>query len=82
MARMATSMQALPRNDPWSPLPVLLAADLGPAVMADDPYEAACGSADPTEPSKYYRARYYDPKIGRFMSEDPVGFDAGVNFYR
>jgi RHS repeat-associated protein len=29
----------------------------------------------------YYRARYYDPKIGRFISEDPIGFNAGVNFY-
>jgi len=22
----------------------------------------------------YYRARYYDPAAGRFVSEDPVGF--------
>jgi RHS repeat-associated protein len=29
----------------------------------------------------YYRARYYDPRIGRFISEDPIGFSAGVNFY-
>ncbi|MHB1215312.1 MAG: RHS repeat-associated core domain-containing protein [Thiobacillus sp.] len=30
----------------------------------------------------YYRARYYDPAIGRFVSEDPIGFAAGdVNFY-
>ena len=29
----------------------------------------------------YYRARYYDPLVGRFVSEDPKGFDAGVNFY-
>lgn len=29
----------------------------------------------------YYRARYYDPVIGRFVSEDPLGFAAGVNFY-
>ena len=28
-----------------------------------------------------YRARYYDPTIGRFVSEDPIGFHAGVNFY-
>ena len=28
-----------------------------------------------------YRARYYDPILGRFLSEDPKGFDAGVNFY-
>jgi RHS repeat-associated protein len=25
----------------------------------------------------YYRARYYDPKVGRFISEDPIGFSAG-----
>jgi RHS repeat-associated protein len=25
----------------------------------------------------YYRARYYDPAVGRFVSEDPLGFAAG-----
>jgi len=29
----------------------------------------------------YYRARYYDAVTGRFISEDPKGFAAGVNFY-
>jgi len=29
----------------------------------------------------YYRARYYDPQPGRFLSEDPLGFGQGVNFY-
>src|SRR5206468_652442 len=30
----------------------------------------------------YYRARYYDPSIGRFLSEDPIRFRGGNNFYR
>ncbi|HEY8154491.1 MAG TPA: RHS repeat-associated core domain-containing protein, partial [Myxococcota bacterium] len=30
----------------------------------------------------YYRARYYDPEIGRFLGEDPAGFGGGdVNLY-
>jgi RHS repeat-associated protein len=30
----------------------------------------------------YYRARYYDPTAGRFLNEDRLGFEGGVNFYR
>ena len=31
----------------------------------------------------YYRARYYDGSIGRFISEDPIGFNGGdANLYR
>lgn len=31
----------------------------------------------------YYRGRYYDPGIGRFISEDPTGFKGGdLNLYR
>jgi RHS repeat-associated protein len=29
----------------------------------------------------YYRARYYDTNSGRFISEDPIAFQAGSNFY-
>jgi RHS repeat-associated protein len=30
----------------------------------------------------FYRARYYEPAIGRFISEDPLGFaGSGSNFY-
>lgn len=31
----------------------------------------------------YYRARWYDANVGRFISQDPKGFDAGdANLYR
>lgn len=29
----------------------------------------------------YYRARYYDPVLKRFISEDPIGLAAGPNVY-
>jgi RHS repeat-associated protein len=29
----------------------------------------------------FYRARYYDPFSGRFVSEDPARFPGGINFY-
>lgn len=29
----------------------------------------------------YYRARYYEIGCGRFISEDPIGFAGGENFY-
>jgi RHS repeat-associated protein len=29
----------------------------------------------------YYRARYYEPNVGRFISQDPKRFGGGINFY-
>jgi RHS repeat-associated protein len=29
----------------------------------------------------YYRARYYNPSLGRFISQDPLGLGGGINRY-
>jgi len=29
----------------------------------------------------YYRARWYDPEQARFITQDPIGFGGGMNFY-
>jgi len=36
---------------------------------------------DPETGIYYDRARYYDPSAGRFLSEDPIRFLGGANFY-
>ena len=46
-----------------------------------NPYQYAGREAD-TAGLYYYRARYYSPTMGRFIGEDPIGFDGGqANFY-
>jgi hypothetical protein len=52
-----------------------------PLPPAATPCAAAFGPGGTEYANKYYRARYYDPKIGRFISEDPIGFRGGANFY-
>jgi len=36
---------------------------------------------DPETSLYYYRARYYNPTAGRFISEDPFGLAGGTNLY-
>jgi len=50
-------------------------------IETNNPY-AYTGREFDTPELYYYRARYYDPTIQRFVSEDPLGFAGGdYNFY-
>jgi RHS repeat-associated protein len=47
-----------------------------------NPFQYTGRESDTETGLYYYRARYYDQTVGRFISEDPVRFKAGTNFYR
>jgi RHS repeat-associated protein len=45
------------------------------------PYAFQGRESDQESGLYYFRARYYDPQVGRFISEDPIGFRGGNNLY-
>jgi len=47
---------------------------------SSNPYQFTGRESDGTG-LYYFRARYYYPDAGRFLSEDPAGFEGGVNLY-
>jgi RHS repeat-associated protein len=47
-----------------------------------NPFQYTAREFDSETSLFYYRARYYDPQVGRFVSEDPIDFSGGSNFYR
>ncbi len=46
-----------------------------------NPYTYASREYDIETGLYFYRARYYDANVGRFLIEDPIRFDGGINFY-
>jgi RHS repeat-associated protein len=46
-----------------------------------NPFQYTGRDFDSESGLRYYRARYYDPTTGRFLSEDPSGFEGGVDLY-
>jgi RHS repeat-associated protein len=51
----------------------------GPNLVS--PFRFTGRDFDSETGSYFYRARYYDPAMGRFLSEDPIQFAGGDNFY-
>ncbi|MGB8061505.1 MAG: RHS repeat-associated core domain-containing protein [Candidatus Sulfotelmatobacter sp.] len=47
-----------------------------------NPFQFTGRNLDTETGISYYRARYYDESVGRFITEDPIGFIGGQNFYR
>jgi RHS repeat-associated protein len=46
-----------------------------------NPFQYTGRDYDPETGLRFYRARYYDPSVGRFLNEDPAGFGGGINVY-
>jgi len=46
-----------------------------------NPFQYTSREFDPETGIYFYRARYYDQNVGRFISEDPIGFAGGRDFY-
>ena len=46
-----------------------------------NPFRYTARDFDTETNLQFSRARYYDPLIGRFISEDPQRFNASINFY-
>ena len=60
------------RDADGKPLPVSLLAN---------PYFFTARRFDTETGLYYYRARYYDPYLGRFLQVDAIGYDDGMNLY-
>ena len=46
-----------------------------------NPFQYTARDFDSETNLQFSRARYYDPSTGRFINEDPMRFNASINFY-
>jgi RHS repeat-associated protein len=75
---LTTSAGALPNTYAYDSFGKLTASN---GVIVN-PFQYATREFDQETNIYYYRARYYDPSLGRFISEDPIGFGGGTHFYK
>ena len=46
-----------------------------------NPFQYTSRELDSETNLYYFRARYFDPNVGRFISEDPLSWSVGTNYY-
>jgi RHS repeat-associated protein len=74
LADASGSVVATYRYDPWGNLINNTGSVENPLRFTGREYDAESGLY-------FYRARYYDPQAGRFISRDPIGLLGGINTY-
>jgi|GEM_PF-1129204 len=52
-----------------------------PIALSGNPFRYTGRRFDPESKLFYYRARYYDSELGRFLETDPVGYADQMNMY-
>lgn len=70
----ANRVAARYRYDPWGVAQATVDTVAQPLRYGAREWDAETGLY-------YNRARYYDPRLGRFISEDPIGLAGGINPY-
>lgn len=73
LTNAAGALQAFRRFDPWGK--TIGAGGTMPT------YGYSGREPDLSTGYMYYRARYYDPTLGRFLGRDPIGLEGGINVY-
>lgn len=53
----------------------------GSSGSVGNPFQYTGRESDTETGLDYYRFRYYDPANGRFLTEDPISFEGGIDFY-